>query len=75
MAENKLSRILFSNHPNQAALTSSSPAIPLDNNDLGFNENLNSHLEFYKGMIERLDSAIFVIGGPNDVYEPLNSKA
>ena len=26
-------------------------------------------------MIERLDSAIFVIGGPNDVYEPLNSRA
>lgn len=75
MADNKLSRILFSNHQNQPALTSSSPIIPLDSNDLGFNENLNSHLEFYKGMVERLDSAIFVIGGPNDVYEPLNSKA
>ena len=36
---------------------------------------MNSHLQFYKGMIERLDSAIFVIGGPNDVTEPLNSKA
>lgn len=26
-------------------------------------------------MVEKLDSAIFVIGGPNKVYEPLNSKA
>jgi hypothetical protein len=75
MADNKLSRILFSNHHNQPPLTSSNPIIPIDSNDLGFNENLNSHLEFYKGMVERLDSAIFVIGGPNDVYEPLNSKA
>lgn len=75
MADHKLSRILYSNHQNQAPLTLSSPDIPLDNNDIGFNDNLSSHLEFYKGMIERLDSAIFVIGGPNDVYEPLNSKA
>lgn len=26
-------------------------------------------------MVEKLDSAIFVIGGPNKVYEALNSKA
>lgn len=26
-------------------------------------------------MIEKLDSAIFVIGGPNNVFEALNTKA
>lgn len=36
---------------------------------------LDEHLKFYKGIVEKLDSAIFVVGGPNRVSTPLNTKA
>ncbi|KAL4481186.1 hypothetical protein ABPG73_016199 [Tetrahymena malaccensis] len=62
--DNKMSRILNSFNQN---------SIP--NRIQSIQDSINQHLLFYQGMIDKLDSAIFVIGGPNRVFESLNKKA
>ncbi|EAR97267.2 response regulator receiver domain protein (macronuclear) [Tetrahymena thermophila SB210] len=62
--DNKISKILNSFNQN------SQP-----NKIQSFQDSINQHLQFYQGMIDKLDSAIFVIGGPNKVFESLNKKA
>ncbi|KAL4498633.1 hypothetical protein ABPG72_019751 [Tetrahymena utriculariae] len=62
--DNKMSRILNSLNQN---------SVP--NRFQSIQDSINQHLLFYQGMIDKLDSAIFVIGGPNRVFESLNKKA